>query len=676
MTYRYSHLRARGHSGQPHAALWGLGIWLLVLSGAGSGCTDSGSGESSDAGTGGSGGTGPAAADVPLSPYIVLDQFGYRPESKKVAVLRDPEVGFDADGQFTPGDTCAVIDANTEEQVWEGPVVAWADGATNDQSGDRAWWFDFTELSQPGRYYVLDRDNQVRSPLFSIGSDVYKEVLRHALRTFFYQRAGQAKEEPYADPGWTDGASHLGPLQDSHCRRFDAPDDASTERDLSGGWYDAGDYNKYTTWTAGYVAQLLLAYQEHPNAFGDQSGIPESENGIPDVIDEARWGLDFLRRLQDDDGGVLCIVGLDGASPPSSATGQSLYGPVTTAATLATSAAFAIGSQVLATIGDSEWTSLANELLASAEMAWSYALANPSLTFRNNDATAGSQGLGAGQQEVDDYGRSALQLRAAVRLFQATGSEEYRDYVDANYTEMHLIAWSFAYPFEPETQDALLAYANQPGATTTVASRIRQIYLSALQSDDNLGAHRDLTDPYLAYLKDYVWGSNSTKAHQGLMFQAVADYGLDSALAAEATGYAEQYLHYLHGTNPLGLAYLSNMGSNGAERSASEFYHSWFTDGSTKWDRVGTSTYGPPPGFLVGGPNPSYDWNACCPDDCGSSANNVRCNSESIEPPKGQPAMKSYKDFNTGWPLDSWSVTENSDGYQVAYIRLLSKMVD
>ena len=56
-------------------------------------------------------------------------------------------------------------------------------------------------------------------------------------------------------------------------------------------------------------------------------------------------------------------------------------------------------------------------------------------------------------------------------------------------------------------------------------------------------------------------------------------------------------------------------------------------------------------------------------------ANNAICMSEPITPPKGQPAQKSYKDFNTSWPLDSWSVTEPSDGYQVAYIRLLSKFV-
>jgi len=138
---------------------------------------------------------------------------------------------------------------------------------------------------------------------------------------------------------------------------------------------------------------------------------------------------------------------------------------------------------------------------------------------------------------------------------------------------------------------------------------------------------------------------------------------------------ASRYVHYIHGTNPLSLVYLTNMSAHGAESSANEIFHTWFADGSAMWDRAGTSTYGPPPGFLAGGPNPGYDWDACCPSNCGGAANNAICTSTPITPPKGQPAQKAYKDFNTGWPLNSWAVTENSDGYQVAYIRLLSKFV-
>jgi hypothetical protein len=131
----------------------------------------------------------------------------------------------------------------------------------------------------------------------------------------------------------------------------------------------------------------------------------------------------------------------------------------------------------------------------------------------------------------------------------------------------------------------------------------------------------------------------------------------------------------MHGVNPLTHVYLSNMSSYGAENSVLEFYNSWFRDGSALWDRVGTSTYGPAPGFVPGGPNPSYNWDGCCPNGCGSPGNNALCYSISISPPTNQPIQKSYKDFNNDWPIDSWQVTENAIYSQSAYVRLLSNFM-
>ena len=111
------------------------------------------------------------------------------------------------------------------------------------------------------------------------------------------------------------------------------------------------------------------------------------------------------------------------------------------------------------------------------------------------------------------------------------------------------------------------------------------------------------------------------------------------------------------------------MGEYGAENSVDQFYHTWFADGSVVWDSVKDSVYGPPPGFLVGGPNPSYDWDARCPDV------SSQCGNTRPSPPYDQPPQKSYTDFNTSWPLNSWEVTENSNGYQTAYIRLLARYV-
>ena len=159
------------------------------------------------------------------------------------------------------------------------------------------------------------------------------------------------------------------------------------------------------------------------------------------------------------------------------------------------------------------------------------------------------------------------------------------------------------------------------------------------------------------------------------MYFDMITYAINSAKYADAREAALCYVHYIHGVNPLNMTYLSNMYHYGAENCVNTFYHSWFEHGSAKWDKVGVSTYGPPPGYITGGANPGYNWDGCCPSGCWSSENNAACFSESISPPKGQPAQKSYKDFNTSWPIDSWQVTEPDCGYQINYIRLLSKFV-
>ena len=251
-----------------------------------------------------------------VSKYICVDQFGYRPASDKVAVLRDPQTGWDAGESFTPGTTYKVINAATGASVFQGTPTAWNGGATHDQSGDRCWWLDFTSVTAPGSYYILDVANNVKSYTFDISDDVYKTVLKHAVRMLYYQRRGFAKTAAYAGAGWADGASHIGTLQDTKCRLYNN-NTAATEKDLSGGWYDAGDLNKYTSWTAGYCYHLASAYRENPLAFTDDYNIPESGNGIPDILDELKWGLDFLLRMQQADGSCLSIVGGSNECPPS-----------------------------------------------------------------------------------------------------------------------------------------------------------------------------------------------------------------------------------------------------------------------------------------------------------------------------------------------------------------------
>jgi endoglucanase len=643
------------------------------------GAAAGGAGGVGNAGRGGAGGTGGSGVggnvpvpDVPLSPFIVVDDFGYRPSAQKVAVVRTPVTGFDAGDSFEPGGSYALVDAFSGEQVLTGAPVPWNGGAEDSSSGDRASFFDFSSVSAPSAYYVLDTERGVRSPVFVVSADVYRDVLKHAVRTFFYQRAGCAKDAAHAGAAWEDGASHLGPGQDGEARLFSAPNDASTARDLSGGWYDAGDFNKYTNWAAEYVVDLLRAYRERPEIWSDDYGIPESGNGVPDVLDEAKWGLDWLVKMQNDDGSLLSIVGLASASPPSAADGPSRYGSPSTSATLSGASAFALGATVFDALGGGH-AAYASELRTHAESAWQFANQNPTIVFLNNDAGSGSSGLGAGQQEVDDAGRRNKKLQAACHLFELTGGTEYRSFFDQNYAQTSFISTGYTYGWDEFLQEALLHYTTLPDATPAVVTDILDTYQAGVLGGDNLPAHREARDPYRAPLQTYTWGSNSTKARVGLVLHSFVKYGLSGAPEEELLAAAESYLHYLHGTNPLGLAYLTNMGAHGAERSATQLFHTWFADGSADWDSSVDSTAGPAPGFLTGGPNPSYDWDGCCPNGCGAGN---ECGSAPPAPPRGQPPQKSYLDFNDSWPLNSWSVTENSDGYQAGYIRLLSKFVE
>ncbi len=626
-----------------------------------------------------------SAGVASISNFIVVDQFGYLPNAQKIAVIRDPQTGYDADKTHTPGATLALVNIVTGETVLSGTPTAWNDGATDTSSGDKAWWFDFSSVTTAGTYAVVDTEKNIRSPSFKIAADVYKPVLKEAFRTFFYQRAGQVKATPYAETQWADGASHIAAGQDTQARLYNEKGNAATEKDLSGGWYDAGDYNKYTSWAADYVITLLHAYIENPSAWEGDFNIPESTNQIPDILDEVKWGLDWLIKMQNatGDNSVLSIVGLSHskadnshASPPSSAAGGSYYGSASTNATLSTAAAFALASKVFKDADINEWSAYADDLKIRAENAWAWAVEHPDVRFYNNDDSRqpGSAGLGAGQQETDDKGRAIKKRVAAIYLYAATGGSTYKSHIEADYANADLK--TFADSFREFENTALLYYANLDGISPSVSTNIKTWFENALNSADNWNAMTDERDPYLAFINVYTWGSNSTKSAKGSMFMDIGEYGIPNFNTTDAKNHALTYLNYLHGVNPQGMVYLSNMYALGVHSSVNEFYHSWFSYNSNVWDRVGTSTYGPAPGFVVGGPNPSYSWDTSrCGPATGTSSDPL-CKSTIPTPPYGQPAQKSYRDFNDTWPLNSWEVTENSNGYQSNYLRLLSKFVN
>jgi hypothetical protein len=160
----------------------------------------------------------------------------------------------------------------------------------------------------------------------------------------------------------------------------------------------------------------------------------------------------------------------------------------------------------------------------------------------------------------------------------------------------------------------------------------------------------------------YCWGSNSVKCQWAHLPIFGILLGVDPSKDAEYRTIAEQYVHYIHGRNPLSLVYLTNMGERGAKlgatRSVMELFHGWFHDGSPLYDGP-KSQFGPAPGFLAGGPNSSYGvkW---------------------VAPPYGEPPAKAFKEWNTGWNKehnaneDPWAINEPAIYYQAAYNMLLA----
>jgi endoglucanase len=605
-----------------------------------------------------------------ISDHIHVDQFGYRPADSKVAVISNPIIGYNNTDPFSPGALYEVRRVSDDAVVLSSAPAVWNGGATHAQSGDQVWWFDFSSVTDPGSYYVFDPANNVASHPFEVNDCAYLQAFHQAARVFFYQRCGLPKAQPYTPAAWADGACHVGALQDTDCRSYSDLSQA-TSKDLSGGWHDAGDYNKYVNFTFEAVGDLLHAYAERPEVWTDDFNLPESGNGLPDLLDEVKHELDWLLKMQNNDGSVLSIMGVAGfasASPPSADAAQRVYGPATTAATFTASALFALASIQYSSAGQ---TAYANTLRTAAVNAWDWGVAHPNQEFYNTGLVA------AGEQQIGGYGVFARQVAASVYLFAAAGDVSYRTFLNDNYTQVHLVLWGFAYPFETGEQDALLYYSALTDATPNVATAIRDAYRASMQTDndDNLPAYLSDRDAYRADLRsdDYTWGSNTTKGRKGSMHLSMVRYGLDQPNDANYTQAALGFVNYFHGVNPTGFCYLSNMGDHGAEHSINEFYHAWFRDNSALWDRVGVSTYGPAPGYVPGGANPTYNVDDCCPNDCAGW--NAQCDLSQVAPPLNQPIQKSYKDWNADWPQNSWTITEAGIYTQASYVRLLAHFV-
>lgn len=602
----------------------------------------------------------------PTTPQITVDQFGWRPAMRKVAVIAQAVQGQNAPTSYTPSATLQVRRVSDQAVVQTVPVIPWRSEQVSALAGDRVWHADFTSLTTPGDYYLFDASANLRSFSFRIANDVYAPVMRAAQRMFYYNRANTPITAAHGG-AWNHPGGHLRPNQDGAARYTQNGQDLGQPRDLRGGWYDAGDYTKYVPYLSSTVWDLLWVLQTSRLAVGsDDTNIPESGNQWPDLVDEIRWEMTWLERMQDTDGGVFNRNGSRtfniGPGDPSTDTAPRWYSAKTTWATATAAALFARTSRVVS--GYEKDTKLASVFRRRALLAWNYLQARP--TMQPASGNDGAPDLVSSQATSDANSDRRDRVLAAAELFALTGDAQFSQYVvtwannvaatEENGLHPFKGAWMMVDPLNHMAlTQALYTYAQTPGADPGTVEKFRTSLRNTAEMIRTNTAGAD--DPYLnfCYPGHYTWGSNAHKLRWARTLAMAIELNVNPSQNAAYREIIAGYLHFIHGRNPLAWCYLSNMNSLGAEKSVMSIYHGWFRHGSI-YD--GPNPLGPAPGYLAGGPNQFFSVNW-------------------IAPPYGQPPMKAYKDWNAAWNTTmqaneaSWEITEPAIYYQAIYIAML-----
>lgn len=453
---------------------------------------------------------------------INVDQVGYLPDAEKIAVIR-AEAGSEVGGAFD------VVNTETDEVVFSGELT---DAKENTASEEATAIADFSEVTEAGTYKIVT-EQYGESFAFTIGDAVYADLTDQAIRLFYLQRCGEAVEdEIFAhDVCHSEGAIRYNSEQSSLV-------------DTTGGWHDAGDYGRYTVAGAKAAADLMLTYETYGDSFGDDTGIPESGNGVPDLLDEVRYELDWMLKMQDPDtGGVYHKVTCEnfpGSVMPEEETNQLILAPISTTATADFAAAMAMAARVFEGT-DAEFS---QTCLTAAELAWTYLEQTPNDGIGFQNPSSISTGAYDDKEDMDE------RYWALAELYKTTKDAAYlsllKEY-DVNEIEAAL-GWQtvgtygmYAYLTSGDTGDYYTAVETKffDAADAALAKAEEDAYGVALGSED------------------YCWGSNMSVANNGMLFLMADQLKPDEAYLAAA----EKQLHYLLGTNTNSYCFVTGFGT-------------------------------------------------------------------------------------------------------------------
>ncbi len=518
------------------------------------------------------------------SDSIQLNQVGYLPASRKLAYVGN----WLGNAGPMPVDATdfRVIDIDSGDTVLQGKLHLRA--ASDPWSGNDVYTADFSTLQTTGNYRVLV-PGLGQSDSFRIATDVYDAVYRTTARYFYHHRNSTAVRAPWAASGY-ERPGGIPELLDAvfHESVASSPlgtsEPANSYRRVSGGWFDAGDYGQYIPNAAPVWYVIGAALDIAPQRFRDGDlNIPESGNGLPDLLDELEWGMDWALQMQDPaDGGVYFRVASASwdSSLPHEIKKARLISEKTTHATAAFAAMAAIHARLL----EKYRPVRAATVLAAARHAWQFLQTHPQWPpegkrYHNPD------GIHAG--EYPDNSAQDNILWAAAELYRTTGEAGFHDAFMSHVGQVNIDPTGVV-SFKDQGMAAHWAYlmAPWPNKDETLVKRARDIFLAA--ADWRIRKMQE--HPYHAPVHQYRgylgWGSFGHSSRATLtLFQA---WHLSDKL--DYLEWAWMTPHPQLGANPQGISYITGIGARSPLYPLSKL---------SQYDNLNT----PLPGIPVNGPH-------------------------------------------------------------------------
>jgi endoglucanase len=484
---------------------------------------------------------------------IRINQIGYYPGSTKIAVV-----------VWSQAKNFEILKVSDSTLVYSGSLTESEYSADAEDSVKLA---DFSGFLTPGKYFI-NIPGFGTSLSFEISENVFRKVAYGSLKSYYYQRSSFALSKNYAGV-WARAAGH----PDTACV-FHSSTGRSGKAPSPGGWYDAGDYGKYVINAGISVATLLQIYENFPDYFADSTLIiPESGNKQNDLLDEVKFELDWLKTMQDSDGGVfhkITTASFPGFVMPANDVTTRYFVSKSTGATLDFAAMMAMAGRIYKNY-DSTY---AADCIKRALRAWIWAKNKPYEYVYSNPSGI-STGVYGDSNCDDEF------LWAAAELLISTDNDEYKNYLVTNSASL-----SFAIPGWQNVKGlASLSLATRPNSLdATIIGDIKNSIIykaSSLINEIN-------NNPYRISTTGFYWGSNGAYGNNGVCLCFAYLFTKDVKYIKAAGEIAD----YLLGRNATAFSFFTLYG----HKTPMNIHHRPSgADGIVQ----------PVPGFISGGPNSS-----------------------------------------------------------------------